>query len=218
MVGSKSATLNYLARLTDRQGFISIYESLHVSNISSAILFRLRLFQFVKAIRRWHSLVSDTFGANVITSGSPFGRGKAGHLTGRETLAQTDLKRQYRASKGSLLRTLPSFMALSASQLALQGGDAQITEIWMHLAGEYMLHAALEDAIVFNTEQTEVISKAFLWEFDWNITAEEGSDDFIINAMFFDNEAEATNETWMQIRNQYETKVIFGPFYIYPHH
>jgi hypothetical protein len=64
----------------------------------------------------------------------------------------------------TLLDTLPSFLALSASPTLMQ--DATTTALWMRLAARYMAQAALEQYLVFGTGESEKVLEAFSWGFD----------------------------------------------------
>ena len=99
----------------------------------------------------------------------------------------------------SLLETLPAFMALSAALTALQG--TTITDVWMHLAAGYMVQAVAEQYLVYGSHRSSVLEEAFAWGFDAHCTAEEGSDAWQINAMFF-GENEVVNG-WDAIRDKH---------------
>ena len=105
----------------------------------------------------------------------------------------------------SLLDTLPAFMALSAAQTAMQEGT--ITNVWMHLAAGYMVQAVAEQFLVFGYKSEEVLQEAFAWGFDADCSAEEGSDEWQINAMFF-GEDEVANG-WDRIRDAHMHAVSF---------
>ena len=100
-------------------------------------------------------------------------------------------------------------MALSAAQLALQEGDSQITELWMNLAAEYITQAVIEQFVLNEKVQSDLIDIAFAWGFDEDCTAEVGTDDFLINAMFLNNETETTNPTWVTICSECKRAVSF---------
>ncbi|KAL9099410.1 MAG: hypothetical protein Q9163_005082 [Psora crenata] len=102
----------------------------------------------------------------------------------------------------SLLDLLPHFMALSAAQIALQG-HLRITDTWMRLAAAYMIQAVAEQYLVYDSARSDVLYKTFAWGFDEDTTAEEGTDDYFINVMFWDEEAEGPNARWEEIRDQH---------------
>ena len=108
----------------------------------------------------------------------------------------------------SLLDTLPSFMALSATQNALPE-ESKITDIWMRLTAGFMAQAVAEQYLVYNSQQTDVIREAFAWGFDEENGAEEGSDDYLTNVMFWDEEAEGPNSAWEEIRDEHMRAVGF---------
>ena len=102
----------------------------------------------------------------------------------------------------SLLDTLPSFIALSAAHISSQD-EASITEIWMRLAAGYMAQAAAEQYLIYKSQRPDVLHEVFAWGFDDNSPAPEGTDEFTINAMFFDEEEEGANSTWEHIRDEH---------------
>ena len=99
----------------------------------------------------------------------------------------------------SLLDTIPLFMAVSAAQISMQGGT--ITETWMRLAAGYMAQAVAEQYLVYASQRQEVLREAFSWGFDPECSAEEGSDDFQINAMFWG--VDAVVDGWDRIRDEH---------------
>jgi hypothetical protein len=101
----------------------------------------------------------------------------------------------------SLFDTLPHFMALSAAQLMLQG--SHITDIWMKLAAGYMTHAVLEQYFALGEHDPDVIRRAFAWGFDEQSVAEEGSEEFQINAMFFDEDKDRQVMGWNKTREDH---------------
>ena len=103
----------------------------------------------------------------------------------------------------SLLDTIPLFMAVAAAQIAMQEGT--ITETWMRLAAGYMAHAAAEQYLVYGSQRQEVLQEAFSWGFDPECSAEEGTDDFQINAMFW--AVDAVVDGWDRIRDEHAEAV-----------
>ena len=104
-----------------------------------------------------------------------------------------------RTSPISILDTLPSFMALSAAQSALQA--LPVSDVWMRLAAGYMAHAALEQSLLHGVHLTEAVNEAFAWRFDPVSSAEEGSDEWAINTMFFGEDGEV--DGWSDIRDEH---------------
>lgn len=98
----------------------------------------------------------------------------------------------------SLLDTLPFFMAISAAQNSMQ--QSTITDKWMRLAAGYMAQAVAEQYIVYRSQRQEVLQEAFAWGFDSECGAEEGTDEWQINAMFW-GEDEVV-DGWEQIRDE----------------
>ena len=107
----------------------------------------------------------------------------------------------------SLLDTLPSFMALSAAENVMQ--ESRITETWMRLAAGYMAQAVIEQYLLYGSQSGQTLKEAFAWGFDSSTVAEEGSEDWIVNAMFLDDEAEF--ESWQIIRDEHMQAVSQAP-------
>lgn len=103
----------------------------------------------------------------------------------------------------SLLDTIPFFMALSAAQISMQEGT--ITDTWMRLAAGYMAQAVAEQYLVYGSQRPETLQEAFSWGFDPECSAEEGTDDFQINAMFWG--MDAVVDGWDRIRNEHAQAV-----------
>lgn len=113
----------------------------------------------------------------------------------------------------NLLELLPSFLALSAAQLSL-GGENQITDLWMKLASEYMAHTVVEQVVVFGVRDPTFVDGVFNWKFDEDNAADESTDAFMINAMFFDAEIEETNARWVEICENYRHTVGSRLFFV----
>lgn len=97
----------------------------------------------------------------------------------------------------SLLDTLPLFMALSASQNAMQA--TSITETWMQLAAGYMAQAVIEQYLVYGSQRPETLQECFAWGFDAECGTEEGSEQWQVNAMFWDEDGSVPD--WDPIRD-----------------
>jgi len=107
----------------------------------------------------------------------------------------------------SLLDTLPGFMALSAAQISMHSSRT-VTRMWMSLAARYMTQSALEQYLVYGEKGSEALMEAFAWGFDAELVAEEGTDEWETNAMFWDEDAEL--EGWEDIRNAHLRAVSLG--------
>lgn len=99
----------------------------------------------------------------------------------------------------SLLDTLPSFMALSAAANVMQ--ESKITDTWMRLAAGYMAQAVIEQYLLYGSRSNKILKEAFAWGFDTATMAEEGSENWAVNAMFLDEEAEF--DSWQMIRDEH---------------
>lgn len=98
----------------------------------------------------------------------------------------------------SLLDSLPPFMALSAV-FQTTTNQTTITDTWMRLAAGFMAQAVVEQYLVYGSTSDEVLHEAFAWGFDAECTAEEGSDEWEINAMFWGEDQVVPR--WEEIRN-----------------
>ncbi|KAL8975576.1 MAG: hypothetical protein Q9197_000192 [Variospora fuerteventurae] len=99
----------------------------------------------------------------------------------------------------ALQASLPSFLALSAVQNALQ--ESTITELWMRLAAGYMAQAYAEQVLEYHNSRSDLLENTFRWSFDHECVAEEGSDEWLINEMF-DADANVIN-LWEKIKNEH---------------
>ena len=184
--------------------FLGIYRQIHHGLPKDPfILFRQRLLKFLVAFAKyWSSYVSavdgndahDKLESNTNTRGTiSFNEGSKRGDEAPNTVQRPDLARDE-----NLLGLLPSFLALSAVQLSL-GGENQITDLWMKLASEYMAHTVVEQVVVFGVRDPTFVDGVFDWKFDEDNAADESTDAFMINAMFFDAEIEGTNARWSEI-------------------
>ncbi|KAI9871732.1 MAG: hypothetical protein M1830_002520 [Pleopsidium flavum] len=108
----------------------------------------------------------------------------------------------------SLLDTLPGFMALSAAQIAMHSSRS-VTRIWMSLAAQYMTQSALEQYLVYGEQGSEALLEAFAWGFDADLVAEEGTEEWETNAMFWDGDEELKG--WEDIRGMHLRAIKFAP-------
>ena len=99
----------------------------------------------------------------------------------------------------SLLDTLPFFMSLSAAHNSLN--QSTITDTWMRLAARYMAQAVAEQYLIYESKRHEVLQEAFAWGFDAECGAEEGSDGWQINAMFWGEDEVIPG--WDEIRDEH---------------
>lgn len=110
----------------------------------------------------------------------------------------------------SLLDTLPFFMSLSAAQNSMN--QTTITDVWMRLAAGYMAQAVAEQYLIYDSDRHEVLLEAFAWGFDAECGAEEGSDEWQINAMFWGEDEVVPG--WEEIRDEHMQAVCHE--YIFP--
>ncbi|KAI9752794.1 MAG: hypothetical protein M4579_005469 [Chaenotheca gracillima] len=103
----------------------------------------------------------------------------------------------------SLLDTLPSFMALSAS--AVHGTDLSIgVSLWMNLAAEYISKAVIEQYQVFASQGPQPLKEAFAWGYidlrqePWDRDEETVK----INELFYGDGKKSIPE-WERIRDSH---------------
>ena len=204
--------------------FLGIFRSIHPNQPAPTdIQFRLRLLRFTSMFTarfaltsieppptrlprmRWQNKESTN---EFNQTFNPWQLGELGVMDREASKRNKAQKPQspYPASgEISLLDTLPSFMALSAAQSMLQ--DRPITDIWMRLAAGFMAHAALEQYLVYGVPLSDAIRAAFAWGFDAESTAQEGSEEWQINAMFLGEDEEVLG--WSEIKNEHMQAVSF---------
>ena len=131
----------------------------------------------------------------------PLGQENRREMIGHEPTAglQTSKTHDLFQPAVSLLDTLPLFMALSAAQMSMQEGT--ITDTWMRLAAGYMAQAVAEQYLVYGSQRQGTLQEAFSWGFDPECSAEEGTDEFQINAMFWG--MDAVVDGWDRIRDEH---------------
>lgn len=122
-------------------------------------------------------------------------------MTDGASLATEGAESTRTAPAVSLRNTLHPFMALSAAHIALE--DERVTEVWMRLAAGYIAQAVAEQHLGYQVQDPNLTADMFHWGFDEDDSAVEGSDDYLINIMFFDEEAERANATWESIRDEH---------------
>ena len=131
----------------------------------------------------------------------PIGQATMREMIGHEPTAskQTSKTHDLGQPAVSLLDTIPLFMALSAAQMSMQEGT--ITDTWMRLAANYMAQAVAEQYLVYGSQRQETLQEAFSWGFNPECCAEEGTDEFQINAMFWGMDAAV--DGWDKIRDEH---------------
>lgn len=108
----------------------------------------------------------------------------------------------------SLLDTLPSFMALSAAQNA--GQESNVTITWMQLAGLYMTQAAIDHGLRYGEIRPGVIDQAFgRWKFNPDIEADDTSDEWQVNAMFWADDELLPG--WEDIKQRHQRTLVCFP-------
>lgn len=218
-------------QLTGVVAFLTLFRTIHSRDqVSEEIRFRLRLLKYTAlssscfasvpiqlSSRHMEQLRAHPFkGKNIAREGT----GNPAHLMDDGCADQSSGTHAPNASENgvpkgpyqstspiSLLDTLPSFMALSAAQSALQA--LPVSDVWMRLAAGYMAHAALEQSLLHGIHLTDALDEAFAWRFDPESSAEEGSDEWAINTMFFGEDGEV--DGWSDIRDEHIRAVSRAP-------
>ena len=114
-----------------------------------------------------------------------------------------------------LLDTLPGFMALCANSY-MNFPTTDLSEVFMKLAADYMVQAAAEEILKSGGTDAGIHRQAFAYGFDNESTADEGSDEFKINAMFFGDDGQL--DGWEKIRESHIRAVSsFGVYAFYSH-
>lgn len=214
------------------KAFFSIFCAMHPEHHSSLDLqFRLRLLKFTVIFTKRSAPVGTVFPGPVLQNrrhrrqeqATAFRSGDNDFADLTEYLAPSnvmEIKQEHVGHKStsgnrkpethapfpptiSLLDTIPPFMAVSAAQISMQEGT--ITETWMRLAAGYMAQAVAEQYLVYGSQRQQVLQEAFAWGFDPECRAEEGSDEFQINAMFWG--VDAVVEGWDRIRDEHTQAV-----------
>ena len=80
----------------------------------------------------------------------------------------------------------------------------------MRLAAGFMAHAAIEQNFVWDKPLSKAVEEAFAWGFDPHSTAENGSDEWQINAMFLGEDDEISG--WSDIKEEHIQAVSYSPF------
>lgn len=109
----------------------------------------------------------------------------------------------------SLSDLVPIFIGLSAARSnMMMNAHSNITETWMHLAGQFMLQAALEQCFNYGHVSPEKLREIFSWGWKKNMPS-SWQDEHSVNSMFFDldqyDEDGSRREVpgWKEIRHSY---------------
>jgi hypothetical protein len=110
----------------------------------------------------------------------------------------------FRASTSlSLSDLVPLFIGLSAARSNIgMKARAHINKEWMHLAGQFMLQAALEQCLIYGQVSPEKLREIFSWGWKENIST-AWYDEESVNDMFFDDGSRREVHGWKEIRRQY---------------
>lgn len=174
--------------------FLPMFKCLHPDHDAPVeIRFRLRLLRFTYVVTRRRHRTSSPLTTNP----------RLNSQTQDNRFQSTESSSQEQLDAVSLHKTLPSFLALSAAQNALQ--ESTITELWMRLAAGYMAQAYAEDVLIHTRNRSGLLEEAFKWGYDADCSAEEGSDQWLINEMF-DADQDVLN-LWEDIKEEHMSAV-----------
>jgi hypothetical protein len=117
---------------------------------------------------------------------------------------------EFRASTGSIALSdlVPMFIGLSAARSTMQMSTRDITKQWMHLAGQFMLQAALEQCLLYGQCPTEKLREIFSWGWKENIST-SWQDEQSVNDMFFDMDQYDEDSSMREIKGWKEIKMTY---------
>ncbi|KAE9970441.1 hypothetical protein BLS_004902 [Venturia inaequalis] len=181
--------------------FLHIFKNNHPSeSVPDAIKLRLRLVKFttlfgrrstqsattpssadLEALRRTHRRRATEYWDS--SSDGSFQEPAFQHRQSSERRSAT----QYRATTDSIALSdlVPMFIGLSAARSNMDMSTREITTQWMHLAGQFMLQAALEQCLLYGQCPTERLREIFSWGWKEDIST-SWQDEQSVNDMFFD--------------------------------
>ncbi|QDS71301.1 hypothetical protein FKW77_001578 [Venturia effusa] len=204
--------------------FLRIFKNNHPSeSVSDAIKLRLRLVKFAALFGRRSTQSATTPSSDDLEALRQTHRRRATeywdsasdgsvqeptfqHRQPSERRSAT----QYRATTDlvALSDLVPMFIGLSAARSNMDTSSREITTQWMHLAGQFMLQAALEQGSLFGQCPAEKLREIFSWGWKEDIST-SWQDEQSVNDMFFDldqyNEDGSRREVkaWKEIKMGY---------------
>jgi hypothetical protein len=162
---------------------------------SSADLEALRQTHRRRANEYWDSSSDGSFQESVFQHRQPSERRSA---------------TEFRASTGSVALSdlVPMFIGLSAARSTMQMSTRDITKQWMHLAGQFMLQAALEQCLLYGQCPAEKLREIFSWGWKENIST-SWQDEQSVNDMFFDMDQYDENGSTREVKGWKEIKMSY---------
>lgn len=181
--------------------FLRIFKNNHPGeSVSNAIKLRLRLVKFTTLFGRRSTQSATTPSSADLEALRQTHRRRAAEYwdsssdgSDRESAfqhRQSSERRsatQYRATRDSIALSdlVPMFIGLSAARSNMDMSTREITTQWMHLAGQFMLQAALEQCLLYGQCPAEKLREIFSWGWKEDISA-SWQDEQSVNDMFFD--------------------------------
>jgi hypothetical protein len=202
MVNCASGERKIVSTLTNVSiAFLRIFKNNHPNeSVSDTIKLRLRLVKFttlygrrltqstttpssadLEALRQTHRRRANEYWDS--SSDGSFQESAFQHRQPSERRSATE----FRANTGSIALSdlVPMFISLSAARSTMQMSARDITKQWMHLAGQFMLQAALEQCLLYGQCPAEKLREIFSWGWKENIST-SWQDEQSVNDMFFD--------------------------------
>jgi len=117
---------------------------------------------------------------------------------------------EFRASSGSIALSdlVPIFIGLSAARSTMQMSTRDVTKQWMHLAGQFMLQAALEQCLLFGQCPAEKLREIFSWGWKESIST-SWQDEQLANDMFFDMDQYDDDSSKREVKGWKEIKMSY---------
>ncbi|TID14252.1 hypothetical protein E2P81_ATG09130 [Venturia nashicola] len=204
--------------------FLRIFKRNHpTESVSDAIKLRLRLVKFttlfgrrsaqsattpsvadLEALRQTHRRRATDYWDS--SSDGSFQESAFQHRQPSERRSAT----QYRATTDSiaLADLVPMFLALSAARSNMDMSTREITTQWMHLAGQFMLQAALEQCLLYGQCPEEKLREIFSWGWKEDIST-SWQDEQSVNDMFFDMDQYDEDGSRREVKGWREIKMSY---------
>lgn len=98
------------------------------------------------------------------------------------------------------------FIGLSAARSNMDVSTREITTQWMHLAGQFMLQAALEKCLLYGQCPAEKLREIFSWGWKEDIST-SWQDEQSVNDMFFDMDQYNDDGSRREVKGWKEVKM-----------
>lgn len=162
---------------------------------SSADLEALRQIHRRRASEYWDSSSDGSFQESAFQHRHPSERRSATQFRANiESVTLSDL--------------VPMFIGLSAARSTMQMSTRDITKQWMHLAGQFMLQAALEQCLLYGQCSAEKLREVFSWGWKEDIST-SWQDEQSVNNMFFDMDQYEEDGSKREVKGWKEIKMSY---------